>query len=141
MCEGRIEVMGRSPLVIIDAAHNPASARALANTLAESPVLGSRWLILATTRGKDVPGMLRFLLPQFDHVICTRYQKNPRSCDVNWLLKTVNDVVQADSLSIQAQRCDHPLDAWRLARDAAQPDDCICVTGSFFIAAEFREIL
>ena len=34
-----------------------------------------------------------------------------------------------------------PADAWRLARSIAQPDDRICITGSFFLAAELRPLL
>ena len=140
-CEGRIEVLGRNPLVIIDAAHNAASAKALAETLTESPTRGARWLILATTRGKDVRGILEHLLPQFDHVICTRYEKNPRSHAVDQLLTMVNEVVQACSLSIRVTRRDRPIEAWKFTQASARPDDCICITGSFFIAAELREIL
>lgn len=140
-CEARIEIVGTEPLVVFDVAHNPASASALADTLAELSVTGHRWLVLATTRGKDVPAMLERLLPRFDHVICTRYKKNPRAHEVRQLQKMVDKVVRENGLSIQVASCDGPVEAWQRVKVSANPNDCICVTGSFFIAAELRELL
>ena len=40
-----------------------------------------RALIFATSLDKDARAMLKYLLPQFDHVIFTRYQNNPRAVE------------------------------------------------------------
>ena len=47
-------------------------------------------------------------------------------------------------MSLQAQPCHvaaTPAEAWQLARRITTPDDLICVTGSFFIAAEMRDLI
>lgn len=129
----RVEVIARRPAVIIDAAHNVASVEALLRTLQESFAVRKRILIFATTQEKDVPGMLRRLLPAFDHVVLTQYLDNPRAVPLAELCATAE--------AVSGQRwpafC-RPVDAWHAARALASADDLICVTGSFFIAAQLR---
>ena len=136
-CEARIEVVATDPLVIVDAAHNPASAQALVNTLQDLPVGGCSWLILATTRGKDVEQMLDVLLPCFDRVVCTRYENNPRGHTTGSLLEMVETAKRGQNVSA----CDTPREAWEHVQESIQPSDRICITGSFFIAAELREFI
>ena len=133
----RIEVVGRNPTVIIDAAHNEASVVALLATLSESFARERRRiLIFATTQDKAVREMLEHLLPSFDQVWFTRYRNNPRGVPTEELLSLATE--------LGAQHCrsvPHPADAWDAATARARPDDLICVTGSFFIAAEVRELI
>lgn len=133
---GRIEVLSRQPTVIVDAAHNWEAVAALLRTLDESFPARRRVLVFAATRDKDVLGMLRQLLPKFDTVVVTCFQNNPRHVPVEALVGIVRGLT------------DQPLHAaadaaaaWKLARRFASGDDLICVTGSFFIAAEMRELL
>ncbi|HEY2253473.1 MAG TPA: cyanophycin synthetase, partial [Planctomycetaceae bacterium] len=133
---GRIEVLGRRPTVIVDAAHNWEAIAALLRTLDESFPARRRVLVFAATRDKDVLGMLRQLLPRFDTVVVTCFQNNPRHVPVEALVRMVRSLTEqplhwaADAAA-----------AWKLARRFASADDLICVTGSFFLAAETRELL
>ena len=133
---GRIEIVGRNPTVIVDAAHNWAAAKALLKTLDESFPARRRILLFAATRDKDVAGMLRQLLPKFDSVILTCFQNNPRGVPLEELVRLVQGLgdqpfhTAADAAG-----------AWKLARHLAGPSDLICATGSFFIAAEVRELI
>lgn len=129
----RIEVVARRPTVIIDAAHNVASVAALVETLSESFQSQRRILIFATTLEKDLRGMLQLLLPAFDHVLLTRYLDNPRAVPLEELAAIAEEVGGHGY-----PRFETPAAAWRAARDIAQPADVICVTGSFFIAAQLR---
>lgn len=132
----RIEVLSRRPTVVLDGAHNLASTEALARVLAECFVARRRILVFATTKEKDVRGMLAQLLPHFDRVIFTRYQNNPRSVAPEEL------AAMAAELSAHAPLvCADPASAWREAARLAEPDDMIAVTGSFFIAAEMRAVI
>src|SRR5262249_2580893 len=72
------EAQGR-PAVVIDAAHNQASARALVEALAELPKHWRRTLLISISSDKDVAAILRELVPFFDRVVTTRYQENPRA--------------------------------------------------------------
>jgi dihydrofolate synthase/folylpolyglutamate synthase len=133
----RIEVLGSRPAVVVDAAHNWAATQALLRTLGRDfPHASRKILIFAATRDKDVAGMLRLLLPRFDSVILTQYQTNPRGVPVAELAELV--------AATAAQPCHVAADApaaWRLAVHLAGADDLVCVTGSFFIAAEIRDLL
>ncbi len=133
---GRIEVISRNPTVIVDAAHNWEAVAALLRTLDESFPARRRVLVFASTRDKDVSGMLRQLLPRFDTVIVTCFQNNPRQVPVEALVRMVQNLTDQP-----VHAAADAATAWKLARRFAAPDDLVCVTGSFFIAAEMRELL
>jgi len=144
-CPARIEVISERPWVILDTAHNTASTEALIAVLNESFVAKRRVLIFAATRDKDVNGMLRLLLPQFDSVIFTRYHNNPRSVSPRDLLRLVERLnLEAHSDRPSAPHVsltNDPADAWELCRAEIDPDSLVCITGSFFLAAEIRDAL
>ncbi len=132
----RVEVVSKHPTVIIDAAHNWESARALVATLNEEKIRRRRILVFAATKDKDVAGILRQLLPNFDTVILTRYLNNPRGVDLDELGSLV------ESLSCrQTHFAASPSSAWNLAKSLASRDDMIVITGSFFLAAELRDTI
>jgi len=132
----RIEVMGRRPTVIVDAAHNWAAITALLGTLDQRFAARRRILVFAGTKDKDVSGMLRQLLPRFDTVILTACQNNPRGATVESLGRMVRGIC-ATSVHLTPD----PVAAWKLARRFAGPEDLICVTGSFFLTAELRDLI
>lgn len=129
----RIEVVGRRPTVILDSAHNVASVAALVKTLEESFAARRRLLVFATTQDKQIAEMLRLLLPHFDRAIFTRYENNPRGVGPEELAALARLTSE-----VPIEVCTHPAAAWQRARELATDDALICVTGSFFIAAEMR---
>lgn len=135
-CSARIEIVSRQPTVVIDSAHNTASIQSLLDTLNESFRSTRRLLIFATTQEKDVRGMLELLLPHFEAVILTRYFSNPRGVPIAEL-----DAIAAELSSTPRYLCDDPPAAWRQARNLATKNHLICVTGSFFLAAEIRHAI
>jgi dihydrofolate synthase/folylpolyglutamate synthase len=132
----RIEIVGRRPTIVLDAAHNLASVDALVRVLQEGFAPGPRLAVFATTRDKDVRGMLGLLLPAFDEVILTRYWKNPRGVPPEELAAIAEELAPAHAHSVHVAA--DPQTAWRLAQSLATPDHLIAITGSFFIAAEMR---
>ena len=133
---GRVEVVSRRPTVVIDAAHNWESARALASTLREEFRPRRRLLIFAATRDKDVAGLLRLLIPEFDTISFTKYIDNPRGVPPAELQSFVRSVSNRE-VHLAAD----PPSAWRLAQRWANPDDLIAITGSFFLVAELRDLI
>jgi len=75
---GRLEILSREPLVVVDCAHNPYSARTLRQTLAEWFPDQSWMLIFGASADKDIAGMLEALLPISDYTIVTRAE-HPRA--------------------------------------------------------------
>ena len=69
---GRMEVLYRDPTVIIDAAHNPHGAHALADTLATEFDFESIFGVVAILGDKDVSGVLQELEPVIDRIVVTQ---------------------------------------------------------------------
>jgi len=138
----RTEIVQMHPPVIVDAAHNVASIQALIDVLEEAfPHMPTRVLIFATSQDKDLAGMLRCVLPKFSHVILTRYLNNPRYVEPAELKQLADEEAQNDSgmtSTILVEAC--PAAAWSAAEALATGRALVCVTGSFFLAAEIRSL-
>ncbi|MCA9027813.1 MAG: bifunctional folylpolyglutamate synthase/dihydrofolate synthase [Planctomycetaceae bacterium] len=131
----RIEVLRHSPLVIVDAAHNDGSVNCLIDTLRDA-ASGKRVLIFATSKDKDTHGLLAQLGDHFDRVILTQFVGNPRSVPIETLVR-----IAAEVLTIPYETATDPTAAWQLASQSLTPNDMICATGSFFLAAEMRALI
>lgn len=131
----RVEVVHRRPVVVVDAAHNLASIDALVRVLDEtfSASIRRRLLVFATTQEKDLRGMLIRLSGRFDHVILTRYRNNPRGAPPEELA-----ALAWEATGQRYQVCPDPAAAWGEVLRWATPEDLVCITGSFFLAAEMR---
>jgi dihydrofolate synthase / folylpolyglutamate synthase len=146
----RLEVMGSSPLVVLDCAHNVASAQALVDTLEQSfpkprSAAGAtngvgkpprRLLVFAGSGDKDLAGMFQMLAPHFSHAYLTRFNGNRRAVPPEELLALWERTTQQPA-SIHAT----PVEAWQAARASADSQDLICVTGSVFLAGELRSTI
>jgi dihydrofolate synthase/folylpolyglutamate synthase len=133
----RMELLGRRPTIVLDCAHNVASAQALATTLRESfPVEGHRHLIFAASSDKQIAEILTELAPQFHRFHLTRYQSNPRSSDPIQVASVLRELGKED-VGIHAT----PVEAWQAARAEAGADDGIVIAGSVFLAGELRPVI
>ena len=77
----RIEVISRDPLIILDGAHNPDGAKALAQSLEG---VGKYVAVVSVMRDKDVEGCLKHLLWNAKTVVATKCE-NPRAMDAHEL--------------------------------------------------------
>lgn len=132
----RVEIAARRPTIVIDAAHNVASAEALVRTLTDDFSERRRILLFAGSREKDVAGMLQRLAPAFDAAVLTAFHNSPRATPPEALLAMWN--AASDRQAFVFDRSD---DALNCARRLARADDLVCITGSFFLAAELRPLL
>jgi dihydrofolate synthase/folylpolyglutamate synthase len=132
----RMEVIGRQPRVVLDCAHNVASALTVVETLQTSFPPGRRLLVFAGSGDKDIPGILQVLAPHFAAAWLTRYTLNPRAVPPEQLAEIWREAGGAGA-TVSAT----PAAAWQAARAAAGPEDLICVTGSVFLAGELRQLL
>ena len=74
---GRVEIVPGDPTVVLDTAHNPASARALVEALAELPFAAPDANRFASVTTRMFRAIVRELAPHFDRIIVTQYQDNP----------------------------------------------------------------
>ncbi len=128
---GRLEIAALEPSVILDGAHNPAGAAALAEAMRES----FRWqrlhLVLALSANKDLAGICAPLAPLADEAYVAR-NDSVRSADP--------DAVAA-ALGRPAARFGSVAEALAAARAAADPADVVLVTGSLFTVADAKRAL
>jgi dihydrofolate synthase/folylpolyglutamate synthase len=123
---GRLEVVGHDPLVILDGAHNPAGATALAEAMRESFRWDRLHLVVAISANKDLAGIAAALRPLADRVYATK-NDSARSADPS-------DVAAA--FGGEVERADSVGEAIDRARRDAAPGDAILVTGSLFTVAD-----
>lgn len=131
---GRMEVIGRSPLILLDGAHNPAGARALAAALEDELIVGQRILVLGCLADKDIHGILAELALVADRVIVTE-SGSDRSASTSDL------AAAAAAVGVRAVEEANVVDALQRARELADPHDAIVVTGSLTVVGEARRAL
>jgi dihydrofolate synthase/folylpolyglutamate synthase len=132
----RFEVIGRRPTVVVDCAHNVASAEALVETLQSMFAERARRLIFAASGDKDLVGILKVLAPHFRHAYLTRYGSSRRGATT----ETLADILRADE-RLPFTTHATPEAAWHAARADASPEEVICVAGSVFLAGELRPLI
>ena len=139
----RIEVMSREPLVILDCAHNTASAQALVDTLQTSfpdhvgtgkRIKAKRTLLFAASRDKDLVGIMAILAPHFDNIYLTQYTTSQRCAPVESALAAL----RKSHADVPCVLLPDPIRAWETVQHEAGKEDVICVTGSVFLAGELR---
>ncbi len=127
---GRLEVIGRYPLVVRDAAHNPEAAQVLARELPRMlgnhrPVIG----VLALLADKDVDGVVAALAPCFDEVVVTATE-SARALSAERLL----EVVAAHGL--RGEAVPDPVAALTRARFRSGAAGAVVITGSLTLLGE-----
>jgi len=141
----RAEIVHQRPTVIVDAAHNVASVGALIDVIRETcprAATARRILVFAASQDKDAAAMLRPLLAEFDVVILTRFENNPRAAEPRRLLHTAQRIAAGDDgISCRLITQESSAAAWDVARSMAAAEDLICVAGSFFLASELRSVI
>jgi dihydrofolate synthase/folylpolyglutamate synthase len=129
----RVETLGERPWLVIDGAHNVASAEALVESLRTCFPPARRTLVFGTTKDKDLRGQLSAILPAFEMLVATRYVENPRAIAPSEVAEVMREVGGRS-----AWVASEPAEALAVARRETPPDGLICVTGSLFLAAEAR---
>jgi dihydrofolate synthase/folylpolyglutamate synthase len=137
---GRLEVLRRSPTVLVDAAHNPAGARALAEAVQDSFAFTRLVGVVAVLSDKDAAGILGALEPVLDEVVVTR-SSSPRSTLPEDLEDLAGEIFGEHRVTA-ARRLDEALDvAATLAEADGRPGTGILATGSITLVADLRTLL
>ncbi len=126
---GRLERVATAPDIILDGAHNPSGARALAAYINRFFDDRRVWLIYGAMRDKAVEEMAGILFPLADEVIATA-PSQARAVRP----ETIRDLADHPRL----RTAPNVAAALELARNEAAPEDAIFVTGSLFLVAEAR---
>jgi dihydrofolate synthase / folylpolyglutamate synthase len=131
---GRLEVVGRAPTVVLDGAHNPSGAEALADSLGEAFVAERLHVVLAASSNKDLDGIIAPLIPITDAWYAAQ-NESVRSFPADHIAERiaaaggrVADLGTVSEMLVSA-------------REAAAREDLILVTGSLYTVADARTAL
>jgi len=129
---GRMEMICDDPRIMIDAAHNAASIRALIYAIGQNIPYDSMVVIFGCNNDKDVRGMLLELQYGADKVVFTRSN-------------SAKAMSPQDLADIYAEICGKMYqtaaslgEALRLAKSAVSKEDLICITGSFYLIGQAK---
>ena len=142
---GRLEIIRRSPTIVLDAAHNPHGAEALAAALEDSfafsPLIG----VIGVMDDKDHEGLLNALEPVLSHVVCTQ-NSTPRSMSAAALGRAAAEVFGEDRVSVVPDLAEAIDRAATLAEaqeaiEVSIGSGAVLVTGSVVTVGEARAML
>ena len=133
---GRVEVAARNPLVVLDGAHNAEAAGVLAETIEDDFALqGRKIFVVGVLAGRNPEAFLEEVGARDADLLV--------ACTPRWAR-----ALPAADLGAVAERLDIPTEvvpdvaaAVRRARQVAEEDDVVVVTGSFYVVGEARESL
>ncbi len=135
---GRCEIIHRDPTIILDAAHNPHGAKAIAETIQSEFTFDDVTGIVALMADKDALGILQALEPIMNQVIVTT-NSAARSMSVNDLEALATQVFGADRVFAQPTLAD-AID--KAIKDSVRPlsDEslAILITGSVVTVGQAR---
>jgi dihydrofolate synthase/folylpolyglutamate synthase len=131
---GRLQVVSREPLLILDGAHNPGAVRCLSEAIRRGFRYKRLILVLGVMADKDVGGVLRGIVPMADSVLFTRPEYY-RAADPETLMRAASPLGKPGESQPTLAK------ALERAKQMAGREDLILVTGSLFTVGETMAIL
>jgi dihydrofolate synthase/folylpolyglutamate synthase len=141
---GRLEVIRRSPTIIIDAAHNPAGMAATVAAIQETFTFTHLTGVFAASGDKDVPGMLAELEPLLGDIVVT-CNSSDRSMDTGEVAELATEIFGEERVR-SADRLDDAIEAAVALTDEAVAGGVpgsggVLITGSVITAGDARRLL
>ncbi|HWS58314.1 MAG TPA: cyanophycin synthetase, partial [Actinotalea sp.] len=138
---GRLEIVRRSPTILVDAAHNAAGIDALVDALDEGFAFSRLVGVVGVLADKDAETILSGLEPILAEVVVTR-STSPRAMDTDDLVEVAREIFGEDRVQV-AERLDDALDlAVARAEAGGEPQGTgVLATGSVTVVAEVRTLL
>jgi len=133
--KGRMEIISDDPRVIVDAAHNASSMRALIHAIGQHVPYDSMIIIFGCNSDKDVRGMLQELQFGADKVIFTR-SNSPKAVFPQDLADMYTEICGKMCQTAMTLR-----EAMRIAKSAVSREDLICISGSFYLVGQAKDQL
>ena len=136
---GRLEIVRRSPTVLVDAAHNPAGIAAMAEAIRESFTFHRLVGVVAVLQEKDASSMLELLEPLLDHIVVSR-STSPRSIRPDRLGAMAVELFGEDRVTVVPDLPD-ALDIAAGLADEGGVSGAVLATGSITTVADVRMLL
>ncbi len=132
---GRFQVLPGQPQAVLDVAHNPHAARALAASLKRLPASGNTIAVFAMFKDKDIAAVAAAVMPRITHWMVASTD-GPRGASASH----VATELQRAGVAVPVTLFDDVAAAWHAAYKLAAGNDKIIVFGSFLtVSAVMRE--
>lgn len=125
----RMEIISRSPVIMLDGGHNPECAAALENVLVRFAGDKSITVLIGMMADKDTKDYLAAILPHCKTAVFTK-PSNPRAEDENVLMRE-GECFCRDVVSVK-----DPKDAYKKAESLVKNGDMLLVCGSFYLLSD-----
>ncbi|WP_406693145.1 folylpolyglutamate synthase/dihydrofolate synthase family protein [Saccharopolyspora sp. ID03-671] len=141
---GRLERVRAAPTVLVDAAHNPHGARALADALSSEFSFRKLVAVIGVLGDKDARGILAELEPVVEELVLTR-NSSPRSMDPDELAGVALEIFGQDRIMVEPRLDNAVEQAIQLAEETDDPGESVSgggvvITGSVVTAGEARAL-
>ena len=140
---GRFEILHRDPTVIVDAAHNPHGAKALAKTISNEFDFQSIFGVVAILGDKDVLGILRELEPVVSRIVVTE-NTSERALPKEELFKIAQSVFGIDRTFMEADlqsAITYSMEQATLLNQVSDGSNAVLITGSVVTVGEAKRIV
>ncbi|MDP8961053.1 MAG: bifunctional folylpolyglutamate synthase/dihydrofolate synthase [Actinomycetota bacterium] len=134
---GRLEVVSRSPTVVLDGAHNPAGARRAGEAIREAFAFRDLVLVAACLGDKNVVGIVRAFRDLASHVVVTRAPSS-RAATLDGMEAAARSVWAGTSVAVE--RTSTIAEALDKATGVTGPSDGVLVTGSLYTVGAARDL-
>lgn len=131
---GRLEVLGKKPLVVIDGAHNIDGIRALRKNVEKYFKYNKMYLLLGILADKQVEEMIEEITPLAEKV----YALTPHSERAELSEDLKNEILKYNSNTIALESYEEAL---KLALSESKEEDLILVSGSLYMIGDMKKII
>jgi len=141
--EGRLEIVQRDPLILLDGAHNPAGARALGAFLEEIDPehKGKHWIISGIMEDKKIDEMMSPLIAWTDEFVLTRPEIK-RAANPEKIAQIVSSLLSPETGQGQLITIKENVErAIAHVQSQIKPQDLLVITGSFYTVGEAKGAL
>ncbi|MDZ4299634.1 MAG: folylpolyglutamate synthase/dihydrofolate synthase family protein, partial [Candidatus Sungbacteria bacterium] len=139
---GRMEIISRSPLIVLDGAHNPAKMRALVDAIREIFPDKKISCVFGAKTGKDVASMLDILAPL---IVDFRFTQSSAVTDTGKSTgmdpAALAELLYAKGITAPIACTASPHEALKKARATLADDGLVLITGSLYVVGEVRTLL
>jgi len=133
---GRLEVVGRHPLVLVDGAHNAAGMMVLARSISEEFATDGHVIaVVGMLTGRDPTAMLEALVSAGVRTVVACAPDSPRA------IPAAEVAEAAYSLGMEVAVAATPTEAVRLAVERSGPEDLVVACGSLYVVTDVREAM
>jgi dihydrofolate synthase / folylpolyglutamate synthase len=131
---GRMNIVNRNPLIVMDGGHNPGAAHNLKEAILKYFPQYNKILVTGMAGDKDIPGIIKELVPIFKTVIVTRAHSQ-RAAKTDFL------AAEFAKHKIVAIQTENVVQALEEAKKLAGAQDVIVFTGSLYVVGEAKEYI